>query len=292
RDCRGSFRGHAVSRTDDPAPRVRGWLEVPPILRVPQGVVRPDAFDRRGGELRSPLEGGQEEPTNPKIAEEARRLTSGKRVRRLDSFDVDADLSDDVQALVGAVGRSVVDFRDARIHDRLGACDARLGGDEDHLTGIVGPHLDEGVHLRVDAATKSLLVRATIVMGQSFRGPVVAESVNLRHVLRGDDASDLETLARRPLRERHGEIHDQALEARSFDLPHQLASGPRAEESGARLKVSELWQVRIPTSQVICKIDSGWFCRTSGKEVDSYPHRTVWNLSSEIRDRVEERGEA
>src|SRR2546421_11095366 len=113
-------------------------------------------------------------------------------------------------------------------------------------------------------------------MGKSFRGPVVAESVNLRHVLRGDDASDLETLARRPPRERHGEVHDQALEARSFDLPHQLASVGRAEEPGARLKVSEHARCGL-TSKVRCEIYSDGLAGRAERRTP-HPRRTVWKF--------------
>src|SRR2546430_1071987 len=82
-------------------------------------------------------------------------------------------------------------------HDRLRARDARLGGHKDDLARVVRSDFDEGVHLAVDAAAGSLLIRAAILVGQPLRGPVVSETVDLSHVFRRDHASNLEPLAGR-----------------------------------------------------------------------------------------------
>src|SRR6266567_5169609 len=139
----------------------------------------------------------------------------------LDAFDFDSDLSDDIEAFVGAIGGPIIHLRNTRVHDRLGARDARLCSDEHDLARIIGSHFDESVRLRMDAAAGPLLIHLAIVVWEALRGPVVAEAVDLRHVFGRDDASNLESLACRAPRKGHREVHDQALQARSLDLPHE-----------------------------------------------------------------------
>src|SRR5712692_11590012 len=125
-----------------------------------------------------------------------------------DPLDLDPHLAYDIQPIVGAIGRAVVDLRYARIHDRLGTGDARLGRHEDDLARIVRAHLDQGVNLRMNAAAGALLIGLAVIMREPFRGAVVAEPVDLGHVFRCDYAADLEPLAGRASGERHGEVHD------------------------------------------------------------------------------------
>ena len=51
---------------------------------------------------------GWEEATNPEISEGTGGLKPGGTTGVLDSFDIDADLADDVQPIVGSIGRAVV----------------------------------------------------------------------------------------------------------------------------------------------------------------------------------------
>src|SRR3990172_4134109 len=172
----------------------------------------------------------------PPDAAEGRPRRRGLTERRSsDPFDVDADLPDEVEALVGPVRRPVVHLRHPGVDDRLRARDARLGRDEGDLAGIVHAHLDERVHLAVHAAASARLVDAAVVVREAPCGPVVAEAVDLGHVLRRDHAADLEPLARRAAREGHREVHDQALEARPLDLPRRLAPGTGQWNRGSGL---------------------------------------------------------
>src|SRR3990170_1243205 len=149
-----------------------------------------------------------------------RRGGAGRAPWRLHPLDFDARLLEQLEALVRAVSGSVVDLRSAAVDDELRACDAGLPGDEHDLPRVVHAHLDERVLLRVNAAAPPRLVRLAVVVREPFRGAIVSEPVNLRHVLRRDHTGELRPFARGAARQGHREVHDEGLDAGSFDLPH------------------------------------------------------------------------
>jgi hypothetical protein len=84
-----------------------------------------------------------------------------------------------------------------------------------------------------ETAAVSRLIFLAVIVAEPPRGSVVPKAIDLSHVLGGDNAGKLGSLACRATCETSREIHDETLKTRPFDLAHDCAF---AREDAGELK--------------------------------------------------------
>ncbi len=94
----------------------------------------------------------------------------------------------------------------------------------------------------MDAAAVAGLIRLAVFVGEALRGAVVAEAVDLGHVLGRHDTTKLGALAGGPSGEGHREVHDETLQARPLHLAHDPPSGPSPPNPQGDLRLRTLAQ--------------------------------------------------